>query len=497
MRANIMNRPNRTTTNGNGVEPPHLPARSVAWIIAASSFAFAVIQLDVTIVNVALSRISADFGANVADLQWVIDSYTLGFAALLLSAGVVVDRLGPKRVFVNGFAGFAAASLACGLAPNPGFLNATRAIQGIGAALLVPSSLAILNDACAHDSRLRARAIGIWTAAGGVAIAAGPVVGGLLLTGLGWRSIFLVNIPISAFGLALTLRCVPPTQREKGKQRSFDLPGQALAIVGLTALIGAIIEVRPLGLTHPIVAAGSFLALATGAAFIAVEARTASPMLPLYFFRLPGCTPAIVFGALVNCTYYGIIFVLSLYLQKALGYSTVQAGLAFLPLTGTFIASNIASGWLAGRIGSRAPMILGSLIGALGYSLLARLGGRSTFIDMLSGFVLIPAGMGLAVPAMTTAILSSVDRARSGTASAVLNAARQVGGAIGVAAFGALISGVTAERIISGLNTAALTAAALLMIATIIALSVRPKGQVPSIRQFSSRISSDTRAGSN
>ena len=270
----------------------------------------------------------------------------------------------------------------------------------------MPSSLAILNDACAHDFRLRAQAIGIWTAAGGAAIAAGPVIGGFLLTGLGWRSIFLVNIPICWFGLGLTLRFVPPTQREKKKHRSFDPGGQALAIVALTSLICAVIEARPLGLTHPIVAVGSLLALGASAAFIAVEARTAAPMLPLHFFRRPGFTPAIVFGILVNCTYYGIIFVLSLYLQKALGYSTVQAGLAFLPLTGTFIASNIASGWIAGRIGSRAPMILGGLIGALGYALLARLGSRSTFFDMLPGFVLIPAGIGLAVPAMTTAILS-------------------------------------------------------------------------------------------
>src|SRR5271165_2453651 len=337
---------------GDGaLAPPHRPARSVAWIIAASSVAFAVIQLDVTIVNVALFRISTDFGATVADLQWVVDAYTLGFAALLLSAGVVADRWGSKRVFVAGFVGFAAASLACGLAPGPGFLNATRAIQGIGAALLVPSSLAILNDACARNSRLRARAIGIWTAAGGVAIAAGPVVGGLLLTGLGWRSIFLVNIPICAFGIALALRWVPPTQPNREKRRSFDLPGQALAIVALTAFIGAIIEARPLGITHPMVAAGSLLALAAGAAFIAVETRTASPMLPLHFFRLPGFTPAVVFGVLANCTYYGIIFVLSLYLQKAMGYSTVQAGLAFIPLTGTFIVSNIASGWMAGRTG--------------------------------------------------------------------------------------------------------------------------------------------------
>ena len=475
MRRNSVDGSNRTTTKVSDLVPPRGPTRSVAWIIAASSFAFAVIQLDVTIVNVSLSRISEDLGATVTELQWVVDAYTLGFAALLLSAGVVVDRLSPKRVFVAGFVGFAAASLACGLAPGPGFLNATRAIQGIGAALLVPSSLAIINDACAHDPRLRARAIGIWTAAGGTAIATGPVVGGLLLTGLGWRSIFLVNIPICALGLGLTLRCVPPAQWNKSKHRTFDLAGQAFAIVALTALIGAVIEARPLGLTHPILAADSLLALGAGAAFIAVEARTAAPMLPLHFFRRPGFTPAIVFGVLVNCTYYGIIFVLSLYLQKALGYSTVQAGLAFLPLTGTFIASNIASGWMAGRTGSRAPMILGGLIGAVGYALLVRLGSRSTFFDMLPGFVLIPAGMGLAVPSMTTAILSSVDRARSGTASAVLNAARQVGGAIGVAAFGAVVSGVTAEQITFGLNIAALIAAAILIIATLIALSVRPE----------------------
>jgi MFS transporter, DHA2 family, methylenomycin A resistance protein len=474
MPGNLNDGPNRTATTANNLVPHDRPTGSAGWVIAASSFAFAVIQLDVTIVNVALPRIAEDLGASLAELQWVVDAYTLGFAALLLSAGVVVDRLGAKRVFSAGFAGFALASLACGLAPGPGFLNATRAIQGIGAALLVPGSLAVLNDACAHDWRLRARAIGIWTAAGGAAIGAGPVAGGLLLAWLGWRSIFFVNLPICALGLLLTLRCVPPPQRDKKKHHSFDLPGQALAIVALTALIGAVIEARPLGFTHPVVVTGCLLALAGTAGFIAVEARTDSPMLPLHFFLLPGFTPAVAFGVLVNCAYYGIIFVLSFYLQKSMGYSTVQAGLAFLPLTGTFIASNITSGWMVGRTGARAPMVLGALIGAAGYLLLHRLDGRASFIEMLPAFVLIPVGMGLAVPAMTTSILSSVDRARSGTASAVLNAARQVGGAIGVAAFGALVSGVAGGQIVSGLKIAALSAVGLLLVATIVALAVHP-----------------------
>ncbi len=472
VRTNTVETPNRSVTTGNGPLHSNRSDHSIPWIIAASSLAFTVIQLDVTIVNVALSKIGQDLGATVAELQWVVDAYTLGFAALLLSAGTACDLIGSKRHFAAGFIGFAIASLACGLAPGPSFLNLTRAIQGIGAAVLVPSSLAILNHACAHDRRLRARAIGIWTAAGGISIAAGPVVGGFLLTAFGWRSIFLVNLPVCAVGLGLTLRCVPPTQPDKGKERSFDLAGQALAIIALGALIASVIEARPLGLLHPVVIAGALLAIGAGIAFVVVEARTPAPMLPLHLFRVHGFTPAMVFGVLVNCTYYGIIFVLSLYLQKALGYSTVNAGLAFLPLTGTFIISNIASGWLGGRFGSRAPMILGGIIGAVGYGLLLRLDSRSTFLDMLPAFALIPGGMGLAVPAMTAAILSSVEPARSGTASALLNAARQVGGAIGVAAFGASVGEAGAEQIISGLNLTAWIATCLLVLATLFALFI-------------------------
>jgi DHA2 family methylenomycin A resistance protein-like MFS transporter len=213
--------------------------------------------------------------------------------------------------------------------------------------------------------------------------------------------------------------------------------------------------------------------LLAGIGFALVESKIHNPMLPLILFRNSIFTGSIFFGILANLTYYGIIFVLSLYLQKSLGYTTLQAGMAFLPLTATFIASNIASGWLAGRAGTRLPMIMGSCIAAVGYWLLRRLGAESHFIDMMLAFVLIPAGMGLAVPAMTTAILSSVDRGMSGTASAVLNAARQTGGAIGVAAFGALTVNGAPDPIVSGLDSAAIISTLLLGIAAFVAYKLR------------------------
>jgi DHA2 family methylenomycin A resistance protein-like MFS transporter len=444
----------------------------IAWIVAATSFAFVVVQLDVTIVNVALPRIQADLNSTTAELQWVVDAYTLGFAAFLLSAGSIGDRFGSRRTFVIGLLGFAATSLACGLAPNATFLNCVRALQGIGAALLVPSSLALLNAACAHDKKLLASAIGLWTAAGGVSIAAGPVVGGFLVGTVGWRSVFLVNLPICALGLLMAARHIPRSSPELNPGK-FDIAGQLLVIAGLTGLIGAVIEVRPLGISHPVILGGVVLGLLAGIGFALVESKIHNPMLPLILFRNSIFTGSIFFGILANLTYYGIIFVLSLYLQKSLGYTTLQAGMAFLPLTATFIASNIASGWLAGRAGTRLPMIMGSCIAAVGYWLLRRLGAESHFIDMMLAFVLIPAGMGLAVPAMTTAILSSVDRGMSGTASAVLNAARQTGGAIGVAAFGALTVNGAPDPIVSGLDSAAIISTLLLGIAAFVAYKLR------------------------
>ena len=445
-------------------------------ILLASSFAFIIVQLDVTIVNVALPRIGEQLGAGVDALQWVVDAYTLGFAVLLLAAGAMGDRFGARRVFLAGFALFAAASIACALAPTALALNIARAVQGIGAALLVPSSLAILNAAYAHDKKRLAKAIGWWTAAGGVSIAAGPVVGGLLVATAGWRSIFWVNVPICILGFFLT-RAVVPVLQTRHPARAFDFGGQLLSVIALTALIGGVIEVHALGWSSPLVQGALVVALLAGAAFLLVEKRVAAPMLPLSLFHSRGFSGAVLFGVLVNFSYYGVIFVLSLYLQKVRHYSVIETGVTFLPLTATFIFSNIASGWLSARSGLRLPMVLGGLIGASGYAILCIIGisREATFLDMLPGLALIPAGMGLAVPAMTASILGSVERQLAGTASAVLNAARQVGGAAGVAVYGAMAAGVADAAIMQGVRATLICSALLLMAAAVLAAWSAPR----------------------
>jgi DHA2 family methylenomycin A resistance protein-like MFS transporter len=501
-------------------------------ILATVSVGFVVTQLDVTIVNIALPKIGADLHANVVGLQWVVDAYTLAFAVLMLSAGALGDRLGTRRMYAAGIVLFALASLACGLALDATMLVAARAVQGIGAAAMLPNSLALLNQSYGHDPKLRARAVGLWTAAGAIAIAAGPVVGGLLIAAFGWRSIFLVNLPICVAGLLATLVWVPrPESVQKSAQgaaatttpaptttgtetamrtgtgagtaavaatqatasasasdnteaipRGIDLSGQTLAIVALTAFVAAVIELRPLGLSHPLVAGGFILALIATGSFIAVESRVATPMLPLSLFRKRTFNAAVLFGICVNLTYYGMVFVLSLYLQRVRGYTPLQAGLAFLPLTGGFLLSNVASGWVVGRFGARVPMIAGAITAGLGYGLLHFVNASTPLVGLLLPFLLIPSGMGLAVPAMTTAVLASVEAKRAGTASAVLNTARQAGGAVGVAAFGALASGAAATQIVSGMQAATAISVGLLVLGGVMGCLVHPEPHASALK---------------
>jgi DHA2 family methylenomycin A resistance protein-like MFS transporter len=441
-----------------------------AFPVAVTSLGFAVVQLDVTIVNVALPRIGTELGAPLAWLQWVVDAYTLSFAALLLTAGALADRLVSRACYAAGLATFALASCACGLSRNIAWLVAARVLQGVGAALLVPSSLALLNAAHGSDVAARARAVGFWTAAGGVSIAAGPIVGGALLEVFGWQSIFFVNAPICAVAGLLALRGLADSPRQRSSH-ALDVPGQVAIVVALTALVGTIIEAPALAPAHPGWIVGGFMIALVGAGvFCRVEARAASPMLPLAFFARSAFSRAILFGIVANLTYYGIVFVLSLYLQQARSYSTIDAGLAYLPLTATFIVSNVASGAITARRGTRLPMVAGAIIGAVGFALLVPLDATSPFIEMLPGFALIPFGMGLAVPAMTTSMLGSVEPRFAGTAAGALNASRQAGGALGVALFGALAASVP---IVTALQRAASISAGLMIAAALLVLMRR------------------------
>ncbi|MBO9559692.1 MAG: MFS transporter [Caulobacter sp.] len=441
------------------VASPARPA-GLPLILAAASFGFTIVQLDVTIVNVALDAVGREFGAPTSSLQWVVDAYTLLLAALLLSAGALGDRFGPRRAFLAGLVLFALSSAACGLARDAVQLILSRAVQGAAAALLVPPSLALITHAAAGDDKARAWAVGWWTAAGGVSIAAGPVIGGLLIGALGWRWVFLVNLPLCLLGAALTLAFVPEVRpREK---RPLDIPGQVLGFLALAGLVGAVIEGGHRGWSDPLVLGALAGGVAAAAAFLAIEMRSAHPAVPLEVFRNRMVWSAVVIGVAVNFTYYGVIFVLGLFLQRSAGYDAIQAGLAFLPLTATFIVSNLLSGRIAHRFGPARTMAGGVLVAALGYALTSRLTPTTPFWLMVPGFLLIPGGMGTAVPAMTSALLASVDRHFSGTASGVLNACRQAAGAAGVAVMGALAAGGP-ERIAAGLRVSGLIAAAVLL----------------------------------
>lgn len=437
-------------------------------VIAASSFGFALVQLDVTIINVALPRIAQALRSDLVGLQWLVDAYALTFSMLLLSFGVLSDRIGAKRVYMGGMIGFAVTSLACGLAGSALQLIAMRVLQGVAAAAMLPSSLALLNHATAHDARLRARAVGIWTAAGGVTIAAGPLLSGFLLAVTSWRSIFLVNLPLCALGVWLTGTLDAARAPRVTHERSLDVLGQLLAIVAVGSLTAAVIEARPLGFAHPLVVSGLLLAVLAASAFVWVEASSPAPMLPLALFRSPGFRTAVGYGMIANATYYGIVFVISLYLQRVHSYSPLRSGLAYLPLTLTIFAVNLVSGWTVSRLGSRWPMVVGAVVNASGFLLLSRLNADSSYWQMLPAFTLIPLGLGTGVPAMTTAVLASVDRANAGRATGVLNAARQAAGAMGVAVFGAL-AGEQSGQIVAGLQRAALVSCALLLSAAALA----------------------------
>lgn len=434
------------------------------FIIFTTSLAFVVSQLDVSIVNVAVPQIGRSFSANISTLQWIVDAYTIAFAVLMLSAGGMSDLLGSKRLFQIGLLLFGLASVGCGLAWSPLALIGFRALQGLGSATMIPSSLSILNNTFSAEPKLRARAVAYWTAGGAISIAAGPVVGGLLLNISSWRLIFLVNIPICLAGLLLSAY-LPDSQ--KSKSRGFDVPGQFIWMIALTVFIAAMIEWHTLGPHSPLIYGGIIFSLLMLGLFIWRERVAAAPILPLDLFSSKNFNLFIGLGMSLNWVYYGLVFVLSLYLQQVLHYSAFQAGLAFLPLTGGFLISNLASGFLMERYGIRVPILLGLVVFAFGCVCLLLATAETPYWHLLLPFFGLPFGMGVAVPAMTTGTLATVSANRSGIASAVLNTTRQAAGAVGVAVFGTMAGGGSGS-IVKAITQIAIIAAAFMLIYAIL-----------------------------
>jgi DHA2 family methylenomycin A resistance protein-like MFS transporter len=404
--------------------------------LAAMSLGYGVVQLDVTIVNTALSSIGSSLGGGVPELQWVVSSYTIAFAAFILTAGALGDRIGAKKVFMMGFALFTAASLTCALAPGSMSLIVARAMQGVGAAILVPNSLALLNHAY-REEKEGGRAVGIWAAGASAALTAGPLAGGALIALVGWRSIFLVNLPIGLTGLWLTWRYASETVQSSDRQ--LDLLGQATAIGALGCLAGALIEGGALGWSHPWVLGGFGAFAILAALFVRREQCAQQPMLPLSLFKHRMFALTSVVGLLVNVAFYGLIFVFSLYFQRINRLSPLATGLAFLPMVGAVLATNLLAARAAERFG--APMIIAAGAAIAGASCVALIGieqGASYWL-ICTPLLAIGAGLGLLVPPLTSTLLGSVEKARSGIAAGVLNATRQTGSVLGVALFGSLI----------------------------------------------------------
>jgi len=424
---------------------------SFKWTVLATSLAFVVAQLDVSIVNLALPQIAAAYHSGISTLQWIVDAYTLAFAVLMLSAGSISDRLGSKRILQVGIILFGIASTGCALAPNPTELVISRVIQGIGAAMMIPSSLSLLNQRFAHEPDLRAKAVGLWTAAGSASMAAGPTLGGLLIELANWRFIFLINIPICIAGFLMSFRL--KEVRVKTSKQEADIAGQATWALGITALIAAIIEGPKLGFSNPMVIGGLVFSLVMFIIFLFVERKSTHPMLPFHLFNSRSFNSLLMLGAVLNGSYYGSVFVLSLYLQNVLHYSSLTAGLAFIPLTAGFVISNIASAKITLRYGIYKPIIAGLALFGIGFAGLFLAGDNTPYWVFFLPFLVISTGMGLAVPAMINGILSSVDKKLSGTASAILTTTRQTAGAMGVAIFGGMAAGGSAV-IISGVYKA-------------------------------------------
>ena len=420
--------------------------------IVASSMTF----IDGTVVNVALPALQRDLGASITDVQWVVEAYALFLGALILVGGSLGDQLGRRRVFLSGVVVFTIASVACGFAPTSLSLIVARAIQGIGAAFLVPGSLAIIATTFGDDER--GRAIGTWSGFTAIMTAVGPVLGGWLVEHASWRAVFFMNVPLAAAVLFLSFRAMAET-KDPSREGAIDWTGAALAVAGLSGVVFGLLEWPPLGPRHPLVLSALGAGVAALAALIVVESRVANPMLPLDLFASRCFSPANLLTLFLYAALTEMFFLVPLELIQVQRYTATAAGAMLLPFPVIMFLMSRWSGGLIRRVGHRLPLTVGPLIAALGFAAFA-LPLRDRFVAAITllAIVILGVGMAITVAPLTTTVMESVSSDRSGVASGVNNAVARVAGLIAIAVFGVMISGMFSARATARLEQLPLSA---------------------------------------
>jgi EmrB/QacA subfamily drug resistance transporter len=414
------------------------------WTLTAVTVATFMLLLDITVVNVALPSIREDLGASFTDLQWVVDAYALTLAAVVLTAGSLADRFGRRRLFAWGLGIFSAASLLCALAPDPTFLNVARALQGIGGAAMFAVSLALLAQEF-PAGRERGMAMGIYGASIGVAVAIGPLVGGALTDGLGWESIFYLNVPIGLAAIAVTYAKLRES-RDPNATR-VDWPGVATFSAALFMLVLGLVRGNDEGWGSALIVSLFTGSAALMAAFVAIESRVREPMLPLGLLKRPSFTGVQLAAFAISASAFALFLYITLYLQNYHGYSPLETGLRYLPITvASFFAAPIA-GALLSRVAARALLSVGLALSGAGLLLMSGVDAGSEWTTLLGGFLVLGGGVGLLNPVIGDVALSVVPKERSGMAAGINDTFRQVGVAVGVAVWGAIFVGQGAAKV--------------------------------------------------
>jgi len=434
--------------------------------LAAAVLGFFIVTFDAVVVNVALPSIRHDFGAGITGLQWVVDGYTLMFAALLLWSGTLTDRAGARRVFAAGVGLFVAASAGCGLAPNLSTLVLARFVQGSAAAVMMPASMALIGHAYPVH-RERAQAIAVWAMGGVIASSSGPVLGGVL-TSVSWRLIFVINVPVGAVALFLVRRIASSPRRAAPS----DWVGQATAVTAMGALTYGAIEAGAAGFGTPRVAVAFVIAAVAAIAFVTTQLRVVHPLVPLELFRSTNVSVSVAVGFAFVVGYYGLPFVMSLYLQQLRGLSPFQTGCVFLPMMVTGAVLTPFSAPVAERLGSRTVVTAGLGVMAAGLAVIADAPASTPVWALALLMILVGLAGPLTIPPVTAVLLNSVPAHQAGTASGVFNTSRQIGGALAIAVFGSLLAGH--GGLVHGLRLSLLIAAAVALAAGAASLLLRP-----------------------